>query len=86
MLRAVKELFPEAADYERRDTWACLRPATPDGPPVIGATPFKNLYLNTGHGHIGWTMACGSARLLADLVSGRKSDIDPAPYAYGRYR
>ena len=49
---------------------------TPDGPPVIGATRYSNLHLNTGHGTLGWTMACGSGRVLADLLSGRKPEID----------
>jgi D-amino-acid dehydrogenase len=49
---------------------------TPDNPPVIGATPFQNLFLNTGHGTLGWTMACGSGKVLADLVSGRTPEID----------
>ena len=49
---------------------------TPDNPPVLGATPFRNLFLNTGHGTLGWTMSCGSGKVLADLVSGRRSDID----------
>ena len=49
---------------------------TPDGPPVIGATRYGNLHLNTGHGTLGWTMACGSGRVMADLISGRKPDID----------
>jgi D-amino-acid dehydrogenase len=58
---------------------------TPDGPPVIGATRYSNLYLNTGHGTLGWTMACGSGRVLADLLSGRKPEIDTAELALARY-
>ncbi len=86
MLRLAQDLFPNGADYDKRDAWACLRPATPDGPPVIGPSPFKNLFFNAGQGHMGWTMACGSARVLADLLSGRNPDIDPDPYAFGRFR
>jgi len=85
MMRVAMELFPRAAAYDRPSYWACLRPMTPDGPPIIGASPLKNLWLNTGHGHIGWTMACGSSRLLADLMAGRKPEIDPAPFRLGRY-
>jgi D-amino-acid dehydrogenase len=62
-----------------------LRPMTPDGPPVIGPTRYANLHLNTGHGTLGWTMACGSARVLADLLSGRKPEIDTAELALARY-
>ena len=58
---------------------------TPDGPPVIGATRYGNLHLNTGHGTLGWTMACGSGRVLADLLSGRKPDIDAAELSVTRY-
>jgi D-amino-acid dehydrogenase len=72
MLKVARELFPEGVDFERPSHWACLRPMTPDGPPIMGATRYKNLFMNTGHGHIGWTMACGSARMVADLMLGRK--------------
>jgi D-amino-acid dehydrogenase len=58
---------------------------TPDGPPIIGASKFSNLYLNTGHGTLGWTMACGSGRVLADLISGRKPDIDVRELGPSRY-
>lgn len=54
---------------------------TPDGPPILGAGRHDNLYFNTGHGHVGWTMACGSARVVSDLLEGRRPDLDPAPYA-----
>lgn len=76
MLRIVRGLFPQGGDYEKPEYWACLRPMTPDGPPVLGKGLHKNLFFNTGHGHIGWTMACGSARVVADIISGRKPDID----------
>jgi len=64
------ELFPGCADPETAEYWAGLRPSTPDGVPVIGATPIANLYLNTGHGTLGWTMACGAGQVVADLLSG----------------
>jgi len=74
--QVVRELFPQAGDLDRAEPWAGLRPMTPDNPPVLGTTPYRNLYLNTGHGTLGWTMACGSAKVLADIVSGRDPDID----------
>lgn len=64
-----------------RSLWAGLRPMTPDGTPIIGATTIEGLYLNTGHGAFGWTLACGSARLLADVLAGRPTALDPAGYA-----
>ena len=70
------DLFATAADSAGGEAWTGLRPMTPDNPPVIGVTEYKNLFLNTGHGTLGWTMACGSGRLLADILSGRKTDID----------
>ncbi len=76
MLRAARELFPEAADYGQPSYWSCLRPMTPDGPPILGKSPVDNLYLCTGHGHMGWTWACGTGRILADVVAGRDPGID----------
>ena len=64
-----------------RSAWAGLRPMTPDGTPIVGATGIEGLYLNTGHGTYGWTLACGSARLLADVLAGRPAALDPAAYA-----
>jgi D-amino-acid dehydrogenase len=58
---------------------------TPDGTPIVGATRYGNLYTNTGHGTLGWTMACGSGRMLADLMSGRAPDIDHSDLALARY-
>lgn len=72
---SVTDLFPRGGDTSRGQFWCGLRPMTPDGTPVIGPTPYKNLFLNTGHGTLGWTMACGSGRVLADLVSGRQPEI-----------
>jgi D-amino-acid dehydrogenase len=69
------ELFPDCGDAERAQFWAGLRPSTPDGVPVIGRAGFDNLFLNTGHGTLGWTMACGSGRIVADLVLGRTPEI-----------
>lgn len=81
----VHDLFPGAADLSQTSFWTGLRPMTPDGPPIIGATPIPNLYLNTGHGTLGWTMACGSGKLLADIISGRKTDIQHDDLGIGRY-
>jgi len=75
MLGAVRELFPAAGDYERPSYWACLRPMTPEGTPVLGRGRHGNLYYCTGHGHMGWTMACGTAKITADLIAGRQPGI-----------
>jgi D-amino-acid dehydrogenase len=83
---SVHDLFPQGGDLAKATFWTGLRPMTPDGPPVIGPTPIPNLYLNTGHGTLGWTMACGSGRLLADLLSGRRPEIEARDLAIGRYR
>lgn len=85
MLRVARDMFPNAALYDRPDYWACLRPMTPDGPPIMGVSPVGNLWLNTGHGHMGWTMACGSSRLLTDQMMGRKPAIDDTPFLFSRY-
>ncbi len=76
MLRAARELFPDGADYARPSFWAGLRPMTPEGTPLIGRTRHRNLYLNTGHGHMGWTMSCGTAKLLVDIMAGRQPELD----------
>jgi D-amino-acid dehydrogenase len=76
ILRLARDLFPEAADYDRGEYRACLRPMTPDGPPILGLGRHRNLYLNCGHGHMGWTMACGTARIVTDLMTGRMPDLD----------
>ncbi len=77
--RRVQSLFPGACDYAQPKYWAGLRPVTPSGVPLIGATPIAGLYVNTGHGTLGWTMGVGSGKLLADLVDGRVTDIEPMP-------
>jgi D-amino-acid dehydrogenase len=84
LVDAFAQLYPQAADTAQARFWCGLRPMTPDGTPIIGATPIANLYLNTGQGTYGWTMACGSAALLADLISGRKPALDAASYALAR--
>jgi D-amino-acid dehydrogenase len=82
---SLTDLFPRGGDLDRATFWCGLRPMTPDGPPVIGATRYANLHLNTGHGTLGWTMACGSGRVLADLLSGRKPEIDTSELSIARY-
>jgi len=76
LTRRAKEIFPGAADYGHATFWTGLRPSTPSNVPLVGATKYPNLYLNTGHGTLGWTMACGSSRALADIISGRKPEVD----------
>ncbi len=83
MLETARELFPDAGDYDRASYWACLRPMTPEGTPIFGPARQRNLFINTGQGHMGWTMACGSGRVLADLIAGRKPEIDLAGMLYG---
>ena len=82
---SLTDMFPRGGDLGKASFWSGLRPMTPDGPPVIGATRYSNLHLNTGHGTLGWTMACGSGRVLADLMSGRKPDIDVSELTVSRY-
>ena len=81
----VSDLFPKAGDLSKAEFWCGLRPMTPDGTPCVGSTTIPNLYLNTGHGTLGWTMACGSGRLLSDLISGKKPEIDTDGLSIHRY-
>ncbi|WP_353156643.1 D-amino acid dehydrogenase [Herminiimonas fonticola] len=74
--RRTRELFPDACDYDNPTYWTGLRPLTPSNVPYIGKTKFSNLFLNTGHGTLGWTMGCGSGRALADIVSGRQPEVN----------
>ncbi|HIN92755.1 MAG TPA: FAD-dependent oxidoreductase [Alphaproteobacteria bacterium] len=69
-------LFPGAGEFETAKTWAGLRPMTPDGAPIVGRTKWKNLFVNTGHGSLGWSLACGSSHIIADVVSERTPTID----------
>ncbi|MDU7814842.1 D-amino acid dehydrogenase [Atlantibacter hermannii] len=84
----VRDLYPRGGHVEQATFWTGLRPMTPDGTPIVGRTPYKNLWLNTGHGTLGWTMACGSGQLISDLISGRTpaipfDDLGVARYAAG---
>lgn len=78
-------LFPRAGDLSRATFWSGLRPMTPDSTPVVGPTAVPNLYLNTGHGTLGWTMACGSGRIISDLISGLQPQIETEDLGIGRY-
>lgn len=78
-------VFPGAGDLKGASFWSGLRPMTPDSTPVVGATAAPNLFLNTGHGTLGWTMACGSGRVMADLISGKKPEIDVHDLDLSRY-
>lgn len=81
IVRRVRQIFPRIEIRpDAVEPWAGLRPATPSNVPLIGPTRYGNLYVNSGHGTLGWTMAVGSGRLLADLVAGRAPDVDPLPY------
>jgi D-amino-acid dehydrogenase len=85
LLRRIREVFPSLKHVERVEYWAGLRPATPGNVPLIGdmsGAGLAGLWLNTGHGTLGWTMACGSAQLLAELVAGRDPGLDAAPYRF----
>ena len=82
----VTDLFPLGGDIAKAEFWCGLRPMTPDGTPILGPTPYPNLWLSTGHGTLGWTMATGSGRLIADWMSGRKPEIDTAGLDLSRYK
>lgn len=82
---SVEDLFGGAGDQSRALFWTGLRPMTPDGTPIVGRTPLPNLWLNTGHGTLGWTMAAGSGKLLSDLISGARPEIAHADLGHARY-
>jgi D-amino-acid dehydrogenase len=75
MLEQTRRIFPDAADYENAEYWAGLRPMTPEGTPILGQARHRNLWYNTGQGHMGWTMSHGAAQITADLIAGRNSAI-----------
>lgn len=81
----VNDLFPGAADLSKAEFWTGLRPMTPDSTPVLGGTQFSNLFLNTGHGTLGWTMSLGSGKFMADIISKRATDINPEGLSIDRY-
>lgn len=84
ILRAGQELFPDVLDYHRATYKVGLRPMTPDGPPIIGRAGDGNLYVNTGHGHLGWTMACGAAEMVADQIEGKPTVLMADSYGVHR--
>lgn len=82
---SVSTLFPGACDLSQVSFWSGLRPMTPDGTPLVGRSKLRNLFLNTGHGTLGWTMACGSARVVTDLITGRAPEIESDDLSFLRY-
>jgi D-amino-acid dehydrogenase len=86
LMHVVADLFPDGGDLGRSEFWCGLRPMTPDGTPVVGGTEMPNLLLATGHGTLGWTMAAGTARVIADLIGGKKPAIDMTGLTAARYR
>jgi len=84
-VRSAKTLLPGACDYDKAEHWSGLRPATPDHVPVLGPSKFPNLWLNTGHGVLGWTQACASARIVGDLIAGRDPGIDMSGMTVDRF-
>ncbi len=85
LLKVAQDWFPYAASYGKSRFWIGARPMLPDGPPVLGKTPIANLYVNTGHGSTGWVMACGSARVVADVIAGKMPAIDLDGLTLDRY-
>ena len=82
----VSDLYAGAGDLQRGQFWTGLRPMTPDSTPIVGASEYRNLFINTGHGTLGWTMACGSGRLIADLMTGYRPEIRTDGLDVSRYR
>jgi D-amino-acid dehydrogenase len=85
-LKLLPKLTGSTGGEGRVTHWSGLRPMTCDGPPILGVTPYSNLYLNTGHGPLGWTLCAGSAQLVADIVAGRQPAIDPQTYSFYRFK
>jgi len=85
LFKVAEDWFPDAANYNNASFWSGIRPMLPDGPPVLGATPLRNLYVNIGHGSTGWAMAAGCGMVLADIISGRTPEIDMEGLTLARY-
>jgi D-amino-acid dehydrogenase len=85
LLRQAARLLPDISATGEVTHWNGLRPMTADGPPILGATPYPNLFLNAGHGPLGWTLGAGSSRAVADLAAGREPEIDLAAYSLARF-
>ena len=85
LIRVAIDWFPSAAAYAQAQYWVGARPMLPDGPPLLGATPIRGLLLNVGHGSSGWAMACGCARVVADIAAGRTPEIDLDGLTLARY-
>lgn len=84
ILQKSRALFPDSANFDKPEYRAGLCPMTPTDLPIVGPSPIENLWFNTGHGHMGWTMGCGTARIIADQLSGRNPAINVASRAYQR--
>jgi D-amino-acid dehydrogenase len=80
LMQGLREMFPSFPRDRQPVHWTGLRPMTPDGCPLLGPTALPNLIVNSGHGTLGWTLACGSARVVADLIAGRPAPIPTGPY------
>ena len=85
LMKVGGDWFPDAANYAQANFWCGARPMLPDGPPLIGSTPVRNVYVNIGHGGNGWAMAAGSGKIVADLISGQTPDIDLDGLTLARY-
>jgi D-amino-acid dehydrogenase len=85
LIKVGGDWFPNAANYNTANFWCGARPTLPDGAPLLGATPLRNVYINIGHGSTGWAMAAGSGKILADIISGRAPDIDMDGLTLSRY-
>lgn len=83
--RMTKQLFPESGDINAASEWACLRPSTPEGTPIIGRTKYNNFYLNIGHGTLGWTLSCGSASILTNIIHNNSDEIDLTGLTLAKY-
>lgn len=82
--KLTRKVFPDCGDIDSAAEWACLRPCTPDGRPIIGHSKYDNMFLNTGQGALGWTMAFASAKLTADMIEGKPTEIDAKPFSLKR--
>lgn len=85
VLKHVLDLFPNAGDASKAEFWTGLRPQAPDSVPILGKTPIKGLYLNSGHGTLGWTMAAGSGRIIADIIAEKSPEIDVSDLGLARF-